>query len=49
VLVHLPRQDGYGAVPRTKSGPPLAGYGAVTMKDALTTTIGTCQSSYCGR
>jgi IS30 family transposase len=41
MLVHLPRQDGYGAVPRTKNGPPLAGYGAVTMKDALTATIGT--------
>jgi IS30 family transposase len=23
VLVHLPRQDGYGAVPRTKNGPPV--------------------------
>jgi len=41
VLVHLPRQDGYGVVPRTKNGPPLAGYGAVTMKDALAATIGT--------
>ncbi|WP_370093846.1 IS30 family transposase [Streptacidiphilus sp. MAP12-20] len=40
VLVHLPRQDGYGVVPRTKNGPPLAGYGAVTMKDALAATIG---------
>lgn len=39
--VHLPRQDGYGIVPRTKTGPPLAGYGAVTMKDALAATIGT--------
>ncbi|MFC1438462.1 IS30 family transposase [Streptacidiphilus sp. N1-10] len=41
VLVHLPRQDGYGVVPRTKNGPPLAGYGAVTMKDALAATIAT--------
>ncbi len=41
VLVHLPRQDGYGIVPRTKNGPPLAGYGAVTMKDALAATVGT--------
>jgi IS30 family transposase len=39
VLVHLPRQDGYGIVPRTKNGPPLAGYGAVTMKDALAATV----------
>ncbi|MGW4517275.1 IS30 family transposase, partial [Streptomyces sp. NPDC004393] len=41
VLVHLPRQRGYGALPRSKNGPPLAGYGAVTMKDALAVTIGT--------
>lgn len=41
VLVHLPRQDGYGVVPRTKNGPPLAGYSAVTTKDALVATIGT--------
>ena len=32
MLVHLPREDGYGVVPRTKNGPALAGYGAVTMK-----------------
>lgn len=41
MLVHLPRQDGYGVVPRTRNGPPLVGYGAVTMKDALTAAIGT--------
>jgi IS30 family transposase len=41
MLVHLPRQDGYGAVPRVKNGPPLAGYGAVTMKNALAATITT--------
>ncbi len=41
MLVHLPRQDGFGTVPRTKNGPPLADYGAVTMKHALTATIGT--------
>jgi IS30 family transposase len=40
MLVHLPREDGFGTVPRTKNGPPLAGYGAVTMKNALTATIG---------
>jgi IS30 family transposase len=39
MLVHLPRQDGYGAVPRVKNGPPLAGYGAVTMKNALAATV----------
>ena len=41
VLVHLPREDGYGTTPRTKRGPPLAGYGAVTMKNALASTMST--------
>src|SRR5207253_6525086 len=33
MLMHLPREDGYGTIPRTKSGPALAGYAAVTMKN----------------
>jgi IS30 family transposase len=41
MLVHLPREVGYGVVPRTKNGPALAGYGAVTMKNALAETITT--------
>jgi IS30 family transposase len=41
MLVHLPRLDGYGVVPRTKNGPALAGYGAVTMKNALASTMST--------
>ncbi|MFJ9371581.1 IS30 family transposase [Nocardia sp. NPDC101769] len=41
MLIHLPREDGYGLVPRTKNGPALAGYGAVTMTNALATTITT--------
>lgn len=28
-------------VPRTKNGPPLAGYGAITMKNALAATMST--------
>ena len=36
MLIHLPRQEGYGIVPRTKNGPALAGYGAIAMKNALT-------------
>lgn len=36
MLVHLPRMDGYGTTPRVKNGPPLAGYGAEAMRDALT-------------
>jgi len=35
MLIHLPRENGYGALPRTKNGPALAGYGAITMKDRL--------------
>jgi IS30 family transposase len=35
ILIHLPREEGYGLIKRTKNGPPLAGYGAVTMKKAL--------------
>src|ERR1019366_3079996 len=41
MLVHLPREDGYGVIARTKNGPPLAGYGAVTMKNALASTMTT--------
>jgi IS30 family transposase len=41
ILIHLPRQDGYGTIPRTKNGPALAGYGAVTMKNALAATMTT--------
>lgn len=35
MLVHLPREPGYGQAPRKKNGPPLAGYGAITMANAL--------------
>jgi IS30 family transposase len=41
MLIHLPREDGYGVVPRTKNGPALAGYGAITMKNALAETMST--------
>jgi IS30 family transposase len=41
MLVHLPREDGYGLIPRTKNGPALAGYGAITMANALEQTITT--------
>ena len=39
-LVHLPRMEGYGEIPRTKNGPALAGYGAVAMNQALAASIG---------
>ena len=35
MLIHLPREPGYGEQPRKKNGPALAGYGAVTMKNRL--------------
>lgn len=40
-LVHLPRAEGYGLIAPTKNGPPLAGYGAIAMKDALAATMTT--------
>jgi IS30 family transposase len=39
MLVHLPREKGYGVIERTKNGPALAGYGAVTMANALSRTV----------
>jgi IS30 family transposase len=39
MLVHLPREEGYGIIPRTKNGPALAGYGAIAMKNALAATM----------
>ena len=41
MLIHLPREEGYGTITRTKNGPALAGYGAITMKNALASTIAT--------
>ena len=39
MLGYLPREEGYGLIPRTKNGPALAGYGAVTMVNALKKTV----------
>ena len=41
MLVHLPREEGYRHKHTTKNGPALAGYGAVTMKEALASTMTT--------
>ena len=41
MLVHLPREEGYHHKHTPKNGPALAGYGAVTMKNALATTMST--------
>ncbi len=39
MLIHLPREKGYGLISRKKNGPALAGYGAVTMTNALKKTV----------
>jgi IS30 family transposase len=39
MLIHLPREHGYATGARTKNGPALAGYGAVTMKNVLASTM----------
>lgn len=41
MLVHLPREDGYRHKHTPKNGPALAGYGAITMKNALAATMTT--------
>jgi IS30 family transposase len=41
MLVHLPREDGYRHKETVKNGPALAGYGAITMKNALADTMST--------
>ena len=41
MLVHLPREEGYRHKHTPKNGPALAGYGAVTMKNALAATMTT--------
>ena len=38
-LVHLPREEGYRHKHTPKNGPALAGYGAITMKNALAATM----------
>ena len=41
MLIHLPREAGYRHKHTVKNGPALAGYGAITMKDALAASITT--------
>jgi IS30 family transposase len=41
VLVHLPREEGYRHKATPKNGPAFAGYGAITMKNALASTMST--------
>ena len=40
MLLHLPRMDGFDTTtPRLKNGPPLAGHGALAVRDAIATKI----------
>jgi IS30 family transposase len=41
MLVHLPREQGYRHGHSVKHGTALAGYGAITMKNALAATMNT--------
>ena len=41
MLVHLPREEGWRHKGAVKNGPALAGYGAITMKNRLATTMTT--------
>ena len=41
MLLHLPRMEGHGTVPRVKNGPALAGHRAEAVRDAIARTITT--------
>ena len=41
MLLHLPREAGYGLGPHVKNGPALGGYGALSMENALTASMTT--------
>lgn len=41
MLLHLPREEGYRHKHTVKNGPALAGYGAITMKNALANSMST--------
>ena len=47
MLIHLPRELGYGKQPRKKNGLALAGYGAVTMKNRLAASMTTLPEQLC--
>jgi IS30 family transposase len=47
LLVHLPRLEGYGVEAPVKNGPALGGYGAIAMKDALQSTLGSMPAGLC--
>ena len=46
MLIHLPREEGYHHKHTPKHGPALAGYGAVTMKEALAAQMSTLPEQF---
>ena len=46
MLIHLPREEGYRHKHTPKNGPALAGYGAVTMKEALAAKMATLPEQF---
>jgi IS30 family transposase len=46
MLLHLPRLDGHGDVPRAKNGPALAGHGAEAVRDAIARAIVTLPRNF---
>ena len=47
ILVHLPRIDGWGEQAPIKNGPALGGYGAESMRDALTDSFASMPDQLC--
>jgi len=47
MLVHLPRKDGWGDKPPVKNGPALGGYGAESMRVALTDGFSSLPDQLC--
>ena len=47
MLVHLPRKDGWGHKPPVKNGPALGGYGAESIRDALTDGFSSLPDQLC--
>ncbi len=45
MLLHLPREEGYGLEPPVKNGPALSGHGAKSVRQAIESTIRPCPSS----
>jgi IS30 family transposase len=47
MLLHLPRMEGWGAQPRVKNGPALAGYGAEATRAAIAAQMSSMPKQLC--